>query len=265
MRFEGLILKMKTEYKSPIQYFLTLDSEFIHMNQILGREIKMESFYTVCLECNEQKELYRQGFCKSCFFESPRAGQWIFRPEKSKAHREEQDRDLDYEIQAQLQPHIVYLALSGVLKVGVTRKTQIPTRWMDQGASESIAILETPNRYLAGLAEVELKEHVSDKTNFRRIATNQELEENLIEKKNELLCCLPQHLKVYRNEQEKIWKFVYPVQNYPNKVNSVLSFSKAPYFQKKLIGIRGQYLLFDDQTIFNVRASEGHYISLDIF
>ena len=264
MQFEGLILKMKTEFQNPVQYFLTFDNEFLHMNQVIGKTIKLKSLHTVCLECYEQKELYRQGFCKSCFFESPRAGGWIFRPEKSKAHIKEEDRDLNYEVEVQMQPHIVYLAISGAIKVGVTRKTQIPIRWMDQGASESITVLETPNRYLAGLAEVELKKHISDKTNFRKIVTNQVLNENLTEKKDELLSYLPEHLREYKIEDEKVWKFTYPVEEYPNKVDSVVRFSKTPYFEKKLIGIRGQYLLFDDQTIFNVRANEGHYIWLEI-
>ena len=81
----------------------------------------------------------------------------------SKAHLNQADRDLEYEKKIQLQPHIIYLALSSHLKVGVTRKTQIPTRWIDQGAHEAMTIIEVPNRYLAGIGEVALKEYFSDK------------------------------------------------------------------------------------------------------
>ena len=83
------------------------------------------------------------------------------RPELSKAHLNKADRDLEYEKKVQLQPHIIYLALSSHLKVGVTRKTQIPTRWIDQGAHEAMTIIEVPNRYLAGIGEVALKEYFS--------------------------------------------------------------------------------------------------------
>ena len=98
-------------------------------------------------------------FCKSCFYENPAAGDWVMRPELSKAHLNKADRDLEYEKKVQLQPHIIYLALSSHLKVGVTRKTQIPTRWIDQGAHEAMTIIEVPNRYLAGIGEVALKEY----------------------------------------------------------------------------------------------------------
>lgn len=110
------------------------------------------------------------GFCKSCFFEVPQAADWVMRPELSKAHLGIEERDLSYEKEMQLQPHIVYLANSSEVKVGVTRKSQIPTRWIDQGAHEAILLVEVPNRYLAGITEVALKNHISDKTNWRKIA-----------------------------------------------------------------------------------------------
>ena len=95
------------------------------------------------------------------------------RPELSKAHLNEADRDLNYEKKMQLQPHVVYLASSSHLKVGVTRKSQLPTRWIDQGAQQAITILEVPNRYLAGIAEVALKVIFSDKTQWRKMVQNQ--------------------------------------------------------------------------------------------
>ena len=86
-------------------------------------------------------------------------------PELSTAHLDKEDRDLEYEKKVQLKPHVVYLANSSNVKVGVTRKSQIPTRWIDQGAHEAIEIVEVPNRYLAGITEVALKDYVADKTN----------------------------------------------------------------------------------------------------
>ena len=102
------------------------------------------------------------------------------RPELSTAHLDKEDRDLAYEKKVQLQPHIVYLANSSNVKVGVTRKTQVPTRWIDQGAHEAIEIVEVPNRYLAGITEVALKAHIGDKTNWRKMLTNSFEEGSLI-------------------------------------------------------------------------------------
>ena len=99
---------------------------------------------------------------------SPAVGDWIMKPELSTAHLDIEDRDLEYEKRIQLQPHVVYLALSSEVKVGVTRKTQVPTRWIDQGAVQAIPIVEVPNRYLAGITEVALKNHFADKTNWQK-------------------------------------------------------------------------------------------------
>lgn len=157
-QFKGVLKKMSTHYKKPIQYFLNLERDFLHINQLLGKNIQIQFEKYQCLNCGANKKIFRQGFCYDCFQETPRAGDWIMKPELSKAHLDEEDRDLAYEKKVQLQPHIVYLANSSSVKVGVTRKSQVPTRWIDQGAHEAIQILETPNRYLAGIAEVALKD-----------------------------------------------------------------------------------------------------------
>ena len=150
-----------------------MQTDFLNLNQLINKEINISFDGYECLSCHLNKEIYRQGFCKSCFYENPATGDWVMRPELSKAHLNKADRDLDYEKKIQLQPHIIYLALSSHLKVGVTRKTQIPTRWIDQGAHEAMTIIEVPNRYLAGVGEVALKEYFSDKTNWRKMLQNE--------------------------------------------------------------------------------------------
>jgi hypothetical protein len=152
--FKGVLRKMHTSYCSPIRYFLSLENDFIEINQCIGRRIKITKTGEQCLNCNKNKLIFRQGFCKNCFFESPLIGDWIIRPELSTAHLGIEDRDLEFEKKMQLQPHIVYLSLSSHVKVGVTKKEQLYTRWIDQGAQSAISILEVPNRYLAGKAEV---------------------------------------------------------------------------------------------------------------
>jgi len=140
MNYEGVLTKMQTEIGAPIQYYLVFDDDFIHMNQLLDKKVTIKFLKFQCLNCGLEKKIYRQGFCYDCFYEIPQAADWIIHPELSKAHLGQEDRDLDYEMAVQLKPHIVYLANSSNVKVGVTRKTQIPTRWIDQGAHEAIEI-----------------------------------------------------------------------------------------------------------------------------
>ena len=141
MLYHGVLTKMQTEFKDPIQYYLVFENDFIHINQIIGQTIDIKHVGFQCLSCGLNKQIYRQGFCRDCFFDKPVAGDWIMRPELSTAHLDKEDRDLEYEKKVQLQPHIVYLANSSNVKVGVTRKTQVPTRWIDQGTHEALEIV----------------------------------------------------------------------------------------------------------------------------
>lgn len=263
MQYQGVLRKMQTEIGTPIQYYLVFESDFLNVNQVLDKELKVSFIKHQCINCGNDRPIFRQGFCKSCFFEIPSAGDWIMRPELSTAHLDKEDRDLDYEKKVQLQPHIVYLANSSNVKVGVTRKTQIPTRWIDQGAHEAIEIVEVPNRYLAGITEVALKEHVGDKTNWRKMLTNTVVDENLIEWRNKLRHFIPKEAAAYFIESNYETNLEFPVLEYPEKVKS-LNLDKTPNFTGILKGIKGQYLIFDDNTVFNVRGNEGYYVGITI-
>ena len=261
--FQGTLKKMTTEYKSPINYFLKMDNGFIHLNQHIGKKLNISHIGSACLSCSKEVEIFRQGFCKSCFYENPAAGDWIMRPELSKAHLNQEDRDLEYEKKIQLQPHILYLALSSHLKVGVTRKTQIPTRWIDQGAHEAMVITEVPNRYLAGIGEVALKEYFSDKTNWRKMLQNEITPVKWEKAFKKSIECLPKELEPYKETTQHVEQFSFPVKYYPSKVNS-LNLLKSPVYEGKLIGVKAQYLLFEDQTVFNVRSNEGQRVKLSL-
>ncbi len=263
MQYEGVLRKMETEMGQPIQYYLIFENDFLNLNQILGKSLQINFIKHQCLNCGEDRPIFRQGFCKSCFFEIPSAGDWIMRPELSTAHLNKEDRDLEFEKKVQLQPHIVYLANSSNIKVGVTRKTQVPTRWIDQGAHEAIEIVEVPNRYLAGITEVALKDHIGDKTNWRKMLTNDVVDENLVEWRNKLKIYIPEEAADYYIENNVETHIDFPVLQYPEKVKS-LSLGKTPNYKGVLKGIKGQYLIFEDSTVFNVRGSEGYYVSLEI-
>jgi hypothetical protein len=157
----------------------------------------------------------------------------------------------------------VYLANSSNVKVGVTRKQQVPTRWIDQGAHEAIEIVEVPNRYLAGITEVALKAHVADKTNWRKMLKNDIEDESLMEWRDQLKEFIPEEAKEYFIENNTTTSLNFPVKKYPEKPKS-LNLIKTPNYTGKLVGIKGQYLIFDDETVFNVRSNEGLVVDITI-
>ena len=263
MTYTGVLTKMITEFKNPIQYFLAFESDFIMVNQLLNCSITLRKIGEQCLNCGLKIPIYRQGFCKKCFFEKPEAGEWIMKPELSKAHLDIEDRDLVYEKKVQLQPHIVYLANSSNVKVGVTRKSQVPTRWIDQGAHEAIEIIEAPNRYLAGIAEVALKAHIADKTNWRQMLKNDIKDEDLKQWRTKLKPFIPEEAEAYFIDNNEETHLNFPVHLYPKSPKS-LNLSNTDSYSGILKGIKGQYLIFEDETVFNVRANEGLVVSIDI-
>lgn len=264
MKYQGVLKKMNTVYADTIEYYLEMDNDFLNLNQLLDRRLELQFEKYQCMCCGKQKKIFRQGFCYECFYEQPQAGDWIMKPELSTAHLDIEDRDLEYEKAVQLKPHIVYLALSSEIKVGVTRKTQVPTRWIDQGANKALAILEVPNRYLAGVAEVALKNYVSDKTSWQKMLKNDIADRDLLAKKQELTKHLPEEVKPYiLDDSENVCELNYPVSVYPNKVKS-LNLVKTQHFEGVLKGVKGQYLIFEDGTVFNIRNNEGIVVSINL-
>ena len=261
MHYQGVLTKMHTEMGEPIQYFLEFENDFINLNQLLNKTIRIEHVGYECLHCGLNKPIYRQGFCKSCFYDAPQAADWVMRPELSTAHLDKEERDLEYEKKVQLQPHIVYLANSSNVKVGVTRKSQVPTRWIDQGAHEAIEIVEVPNRYLAGITEVALKEHVSDKTNWRTMLKNDIKDENLVEWRERLKTHVPAEAKDYFIASNTETNLEFPVLKFPEKPKS-LTLKNTSDYTGTLVGVKGQYLIFEDETVFNVRGSEGYVVKI---
>ena len=264
MKFTGALSKMATIHEKPVHYALTIGEDVLAMNRLISKQLTFSFLHKHLCYCGELKDkVYRNNFCYDCYFSKAAAGEAIFRPELSKAHLNIEDRDLTFEKGYQLQPHIVYLANSGGLKVGVTRKRQQETRWMDQGASKTILLAETPNRYEAGVIEVFLKDHLSDKTNWQRMLKNHESEVDLASEKKRLIELLPDDMRNFVSEDNTIYEFLYPVENFPTKVSSV-NLSKKDMFEGVLAGIRGQYLIFSGGQVLNVRSHEGFIVDLDV-
>lgn len=257
---KGLIEKMRVTQEEEVKYTLILESE-INMNSFIGKYIRMEhTGVIICSNCGKRtKTSFGQGFCYPCFQSAPQAAPCIISPELCRAHLGE-GRDVEWEEKHHNQKHIVYLTASDVIKVGVTRHGQQFTRWMDQGAYQTIILAETPNRYLAGVIEVALKAHFTDKTNWQRMLKN-ELDDSidLIEEKGRAEDLLPNDLRDFISDDDTIHIFNYPVEEYPTKVKSV-GFDKTPVVEGTLAGIKGQYLIFDDQRVINMRKHTSYEI-----
>ena len=193
MQLEGNIRKMKTELAEPIKYRLRIGEEKINMNELIGQEISMNFTGQInCISCGKQtKTSFGQGFCYNCLQTAPEASESVLRPELSKAHFG-MARDMEWAEKHDLINHFVYLAVSNEVKVGVTREHQIPTRWIDQGASYAIKLAKTPNRHIAGIIEVFLKNHFTDKTNWRSMLKNEIVNHiNLLAEKEKTIDLLP--------------------------------------------------------------------------
>ena len=261
MNYKLLLKRMPTELANPVNYFLDAGDDFIIVNNLLGKQLKISFDSYECLSCGQDLPIFAQGMCKKCYLESPQTGEWVMKPELSRAHLGIEDRDLTFEENMQLQPHIVYLAKTSDIKVGVTRKSQIPYRWIDQGADQALPVMETPNRFLAGQAEVLIKQHIPDKTDWRKMLKGISTDKNILQVKEQIKHLLTDELESYWLDETVPVKISYPVLKYPEKIKSV-NLNKIPEFESILTGIKGQYFIFDDGSVFNVRNHSGYVVNL---
>jgi Protein of unknown function (DUF2797). len=263
MTFSGMVSKMATELNTPIHYHLRLGDDRIDMNQLLGAQVSIAWKNEIrCLNCGKvTQKSFGQGYCYPCFISIPETEECVLNPELCRAH-EGVARDMDWAREHCLQDHFVYLALSSEVKVGVTRQSQIPTRWIDQGASRATKLAKTPNRHLAGLIEVELKKHLTDKTNWRSMLMNKIANHvSLAEEKKRVSLLISKELQQYISEDDTVYDLQYPFLSVPQKVTSI-NLEKQP-LQGKLNGIKGQYLIFDQGNVINVRKYGGYIIELN--
>lgn len=263
MEYQGNIEKMRTELANPIQYYLPIGDSELAMNGLIGSAVKMVFEGQInCISCGKKtKSSFAQGFCYSCYQTVPEASETVMRPELSKAQFGI-SRDMEWSEKHDLIDHFVYLAASSGLKVGVTRHHQLPTRWIDQGASSAIKLAKTPNRHIAGVIEVFLKSYFSDKTNWREMLQNKvDKSINLQEEKVNAQQYLPPELQQYVIDDNSVIELNYPVNQFPEKVSS-LNFDKTPGIDGKLLGIKGQYLIFDKNRVLNIRRHNGYFLKL---
>jgi hypothetical protein len=259
------------------QYQLRLQNsgieKLIDLNQYIGQHIELGFLGEInCIHCaRKTNKSYQQGYCYPCMMQLAECDLCIVRPER--CHYERGTcRDESWAHAHCGVPHIVYLANTSGLKVGITRATQVPTRWLDQGAMQAMPVFEVANRFQSGTIEVALAKFVQDKTNWRKMLQQDstpmdmvQAAENLLQEAQAILPSAIDQFKVgdiKKIEQAKIYEFKFPVLQYPEKVKSQ-SFDKQEIVSGKLNGIKGQYLLLETGVI-NMRKFAGYKINFSV-
>lgn len=265
----GNLRKMKVELAGPVQYQLPMTDQWVALNPLIGKPIKLVySGNIACIHCHRSiKKSFNQGYCYPCFKSLAQCDLCIMRPETCH-YQAGTCREPAWGEAFCFQPHFVYLANSSDIKVGITRQTQVPTRWIDQGAIQALPILKVQSRYISGLLEVAIARYVSDKTSWQRMLKNQVEAADLIAKRDELLTlCEADIAEVIQRFGDKSIEFLpevsvvnihYPVETYPAKVKS-FNFDKIAEVSGILQGIKGQYLLLDTGVI-NIRKFAGYEV-----
>ena len=264
MTTEFNLSKMRTEYGFPVRYYLASGTGEIFMNDLIGSRVTIEYQYVInCISCGDvTRRSYMNGHCYKCYTTLPECDEGVFNPEKDLSHLGI-SRDMEWSKQYSLIDHYVYLAFTGDLKVGVTRYNQIPTRWIDQGAVAAIKFAKTPNRNLAGQIEVEMKKHIADKTNWKAMLSVSKSNLDLVERKKYFLPMLTEDLKQYASYDDSVTEIVYP---YDYKLANIkaISLDNFDKISGILVGIKGQYLIFDSGMALNVRSHSGYRIKISV-
>ncbi len=223
MNIEGNLIKMISTYNNPIDYYMEIEDQKIHINKWLNKTISIQFLKEInCINCGKKtNKSFFQGYCYRCFTSVPQADESVIRPELNQAHLGV-SKDMEWSKKNDLIDHYVYLAFTSDLKVGVTRHTQIPTRWIDQGAEYAIKFAKTPYRQLAGLIEVALKPYVKDKTNWRKMLSGKsEINPDMVGFKNHCINHIPKELQQYISDNNEVYEINYPIISYPQKIKSI--------------------------------------------
>ena len=268
---QGTLKKMSSQLRSPVEYQLRLGDAEVPLNPLLEKKISLHfSGQINCVKCaRKTSKAFNQGYCYPCFQKLAECDSCIIHPER--CHFDQGTcREPAWGERFCMQDHIVYLANSSGLKVGITRGTQVPTRWVDQGATQALAIIRVRTRLQSGAVEVMFKQHVADKTNWRDMLKGEATTLDMHAKAAELISKCESDLKEL---EDKFGFFAisvlngvdtvnieYPVVTYPEKVTS-LNFDKTPIVEGALLGIKGQYLILDTGVI-NMRRFSGYEVAL---
>jgi hypothetical protein len=265
----GHLAKMDVQLADTVQYQLPLDDQRIALNDLMGHSIRLEHKGDIhCIHCGRRsKKSFSQGYCYPCFTKLPQCDTCIMSPEKCHFHHGT-CRDPQWGEKYCFTDHFVYLANSSGVKVGITRGTQLPTRWIDQGATQGLPIFRVQTRYQAGLIEDCIREHIADKTSWQKMLKGNAETADLAAIRDDLLIKSESGLELLEQEfglqalqrlyNETTTEIHFPVTRFPEKVKS-FNLDKAPLVEGELQGIKGQYLILDTGVI-NIRKYTGYNI-----
>lgn len=270
---QGPLAKLVAEADGTVRYTLPVGEHRIPFDITVGSTVTLDFLGEIrCAACGRvTKKSYQQGYCFLCTQRLAACDLCIVRPELCH-FAAGTCRDPEWARSHCMQFHIVYLANASGLKVGVTRQSQVPTRWLDQGARQALPLFRTANRHIAGLLEVHLAETMADKTDWRRLLRGDAdlldlpgLRADVIARAQKQVDFLRQRYGESAVEiinQGPMFEFAYPVRAYPQKIRS-LSLDATPHIEGKLQGIKGQYLLFDD-AVLNIRKHTGYVVRVKV-
>lgn len=269
----GAISKMRIALDAPAQYSLRLNDAQYALNPLIGQTVRLEFLGSIhCTHCDRvTKKSFAQGYCWPCFSKLAQCDSCIMSPEK--CHYEAGTcRDPQWAQDFCMTDHFVYLANSTGVKVGITRRSQLPTRWLDQGAIQAVPIFRVATRQQSGFVEDVLRSQVADRTNWRTLLKGDvepvdliAIREQLLERCAEPLQALQQRFGLQAIQpitDVDVLEMAYPVEAYPAKISS-FNLDKKPVAEGTLIGIKGQYLLFDTGVI-NIRKYTSYQLSVSV-
>ena len=270
---QGPLRKMRTQLGQPVQYELVLGDQIMPLNECLGKPIKLQHTGKIfCVHCGRTtKKSFNQGYCYPCFSSLAQCDLCILKPETCH-YAAGTCREPAWGETFCMQPHYVYLANSSGIKVGITRQSQIPTRWIDQGAVQALPIFKAQSRHVSGLIEVVIAQHISDKTSWQQMLKNNVVDIDLAAKRDELKeACYTELADITKQfgsqaveplPHERAVELLYPVNRFPDKVKSFNLDTKTEV-SGILEGIKGQYLLLDTGVI-NLRKYSGYDLTFSL-
>lgn len=274
MQMEGALRKMAitADEEGKAYYALRLDDNVLPLNGLLGKTVRLIWAGAIrCVHCHRPtNKSFAQGHCYPCFKRLASCDTCIMSPERCH-YAQGTCREPAWGEQHCMAPHLIYLANSSALKVGITKPSQLPTRWLDQGATQAVPILDVNSRLQSGLVEDTLRSVLSDRTSWQAMLKGEAAELDLASTRSTVLAQFKQELNALRaewgNEALRVRKdiprrFHYPVLAYPKKVKS-FNLDRQPIIEGQLMGMKGQYLILDAGVI-NLRKYSGYHVSFSV-
>ncbi|MDO8332718.1 MAG: DUF2797 domain-containing protein [Pseudomonas sp.] len=270
----GALSKMSAQLGSleqPVQYAFRLGEEEVPVNPLIGQRLRLDYLGAIhCTHCaRKTKKSFSQGYCYPCFTKLAQCDTCMMSPERCH-YAAGTCREPSWGEQFCMTDHVVYLANSSGVKVGITRVTQVPTRWIDQGASQALPIIRVSTRQQSGFVEDLLRSQVADRTNWRTMLKGdaepvdlRQVAEQILDVCAEGMSELQQRFGLQAIQplsDAQVLDIRYPVSAYPSKITS-LDLEKTPQIEGTLLGIKGQYLIFDSGVI-NIRKYTAYQLAV---